>query len=209
MSGIQEEDNSIIEGHVYVLSDVPSHLLEKVRYELMVQTDPGVWKATKVMGNTSRRLQFTIGPDYRFGNTTYKGQSFNDFPYITLLKNYFEERFGKTYGMAHVNIFPGQDEAKKQGRLSWHGDTEAIIDQNVPIIGVSLGESMRVQFRKPGSSSVQLITEDKQVYVMNGSTFQTDYQHCVEPLTNTQRKNHPTDPQFFGVRYSITFRGIK
>ena len=175
------------------------------------------WKSSKMMGHVSKRQQFTVGSDYKFGNTNFTGISWESVPYLDQLRR----RLGKVlcdgnelaFGMVHLNKYPDQDHVQNQAKLPWHADDEKMIDQTVPIVGLSFGEPMRL-LTKPNGKGRQpieeLITFDGQMYMFKPG-MQSTHQHCVKPLTKAQRKRIaiPTeDNPFFGDRYSITFRGL-
>lgn len=197
------------ETHVRALvADVPTRaFMDNIRHELLTRLIDFL-APSKMMGNTSIRLQCTIGTSYRFGNTTFAAVSWEKAPMLAHLSKLIGDHYGVQFDMAHINFYPDQD-GPKQAKLCWHADDEKIIDQNAPIVGISFGENMRVCFKEnDNKATTDHIAHDLDIYTMSAG-FQSKFQHRVAPLTKVQRIDHPFDCQFEGLRMSITLRVLK
>ena len=191
---------------VYVgFDDAFERNLERAFREIST-VDRSLWERNVVMGNSSKRLQFTVGTDYKFGRKTFLAKNWELFPACRELG----ARCGFTGDkcMLHVNLYTGLEAGSKPSTLNWHADDEIVVDQTAPIVGVSFGEMMRVRIKDlHDGSTAELITRHRQVYAMDPGC-QSKFHHCVQPLTKKQRRTYPEEERFFGMRWSLTFRGI-
>lgn len=195
----------IIPDLVGILHDVDPDIVATVLASLASPELETKWKANKCYGNVSTRQQFTVGPDYTFGGKRHPGQPVDSVAGLQEFIDAAGKVLGCTFGMAHMNKYPLPSIGKK-GALQWHADDEKVLDPEVPILGASANHPMRLLFRLNDNRRkvFELVTKPGQVYMM-AAGFQSIGEHRVAPLTKTQQKDYPQEPD--DVRYSITLRG--
>lgn len=113
--------------------------------------------------------------------------------YVKALDSVAETFSDCSYEACFLNYYKGP-----RDHLGWHSDDSDVIDENKPIVVISLGSEREIWFREKGSSEVEKISlKHGSILVMHAGMQQT-HEHRI-----------PKHGAECGERISLTFRGLK
>lgn len=169
----------------------------------------------KFRGKLTPRKELFIGPKtYRFSGKTFEPHPF--FPELERAAKWLSDRFllkGAKFTCCHVNLYED-----KYGSVDWHADDEPEIDQDHPIVSLTLGTPFVFEVRKViardfpsahGSASTPIsVTPGHGDVVVMHAGMQAGWQHRVKKILPLPKK--PTDdPTLATPRINLTFRVYK
>lgn len=128
--------------------------------------------------------------DYTYSNTTKKALPWTK--ELLELKKLVEEKTEATYNSCLLNLYNNGEEG-----MSWHSDSEKMLQKNGAIASLSLGAERKFAFKhKSTGDTTSVILEHGSLLIMKDET-QTHWLHRLPPSTHVKRP-----------RINLTFRTI-
>ncbi|HRG02235.1 MAG TPA: alpha-ketoglutarate-dependent dioxygenase AlkB [Bacteroidia bacterium] len=128
--------------------------------------------------------------DYTYSNTTKKALPWTK--ELLELKKLVEEKTEATYNSCLLNLYNNGEEG-----MSWHSDSEKMLQKNGSIASLTLGAERKFAFKhKSTGDTTSIILEHGSLLIMKDET-QTHWLHRLPPSTHVKRP-----------RINLTFRTI-
>lgn len=128
--------------------------------------------------------------DYTYSNTTKKALPWTK--ELLELKKLVEEKTEATYNSCLLNLYNNGEEG-----MSWHSDSEKILQKNGAIASLTLGAERKFAFKhKSTGDTTFVVLEHGSLLIMKDET-QTHWLHRLPPSTHIKRP-----------RINLTFRTI-
>ena len=128
--------------------------------------------------------------DYNYSNTTKKALPWTK--ELLELKKLVEEKTEATYNSCLLNLYNNGEEG-----MSWHSDSEKMLQKNGAIASLTLGAERKFAFKhKSTGDTTFVVLEHGSLLIMKDET-QTHWLHRLPPSTHIKRP-----------RINLTFRTI-
>ena len=128
--------------------------------------------------------------DYTYSNTTKKALPWTK--ELLELKKLVEEKTEATYNSCLLNLYNNGEEG-----MSWHSDSEKMLQKNGAIASLTLGAERKFAFKhKSTGDTTFVVLEHGSLLIMKDET-QTHWLHRLPPSTHVKRP-----------RINLTFRTI-
>ena len=127
---------------------------------------------------------------YRYSNITLQTIPVDN-DSVKRIREYIYKTFNIKYNVVLINRYTSPND-----KVGWHSDDEKMINQNFPIISISLGQSRKFQIKDKSTKAVESIKlNDGDIIVMKSGCQQL-YSHQVPKGLKNET----------GIRYNLTFR---